>query len=100
VKFYAMPADVVTFARITRYRGVFRCHMFTGSFESLPRDQEEALGMQTSGEWPHAFARFNCSYDTFVNQFSSNHMHAAIGDYIGSLKAACEELDIEPIVLE
>lgn len=99
VMFYAQPAELVTFARITRYRGVFRCHMFTGSFESLPQDKEAALGAQTTSEWPHAFARFHCSYETFAEQFACNHIHAAIGDHLGALKATCERLDIEPIVL-
>ena len=99
VKFFAKPAELVTFARITRYRGVFRCHMFTGSFEELPRDMEEELGGQTTGEWPHAFAKFDCSSETFAEQFACNHIHATIGDHLGALKAACERLDIEPILL-
>lgn len=99
VHFFAKPADEVTFARITRKKGEFRCHMFTGSFVKMSREQEIALGAETSPEWPHAFARYDCSYNDFVNQFSCNHIHAAIGDHLAAMKAACEALDIEPIVM-
>ena len=99
VHFFARPAEMVTFARITRYKGIFRCHMFTGSFVELPREQEEELGAQTSPDWPHAYARYNCSYEDFAEEFSCNHIHAAIGDHLGALEAACEALDIETIVM-
>ena len=99
VHFFARPAEMVTFARITRYKGIFRCHMFTGSFVELPREQEAELGAQTSPEWPHAYARYNCSYEDFAERFACNHIHAAIGDHLGALKAACEALDIETFVM-
>jgi len=99
VHFFAKPAEMVTFARITRYKGVFRCHMFTGSFVELPREQEAELGALTSPEWPHVYARYDCSYEDFAAQFACNHIHAAIGDHLGALKAACEALDIETVVM-
>ena len=99
VHFFAAPAEVVTFARITRYKGVFRCHMFTGSFEQLPAPQLTELGDQTSPEWPHVFARFDCDYPSFAAQFASNHMHAAVGNHLAALQAACEALDIETVVM-
>ncbi len=99
VHFFAKPAEEVTFARITRYKGIFRCHMFGGSFAELPREQEEELGSLTSPEWPHAYARFDCSYEDFAAEFSCNHIHAAVGDHLGALKAACEALDIETVVM-
>lgn len=99
VHFFAKPADPVTFARITRYRGQFRCHMFTGAFMDLAREKEQDFGSDTSPEWPHVFARFDCDFDDFVDQFSCNHIHAAVGNWLGEMKAACEALDIKPIVM-
>jgi L-fucose isomerase len=99
VQFYAKPADVVTFARIVRIRGEFVMHMFTGSFEALSEEEEEELGKLTTYSWPHAYARFNCDLENFCETFSANHIHAAIGNYIPELIAACRSLDIEPVVL-
>jgi L-fucose isomerase len=73
--------------------------MFTGAFMDINRDKEEQFGSDTSPEWPHVFARFDCDFDDFVQQFSSNHIHAAVGNWLGEMKAACEALDIEPIVM-
>ncbi len=99
VQFYAKPAGIVTFARIIRVRGEFVMHIFSGSFETLSPEEEEELAKQTTYTWPHAFARFNCDLDRFCETFSSNHIHAAIGNYVPDLIAVCEALDIEPVVL-
>lgn len=99
VQFYAAPAKVVTFARIVRRAGRFLMHVFTGSFEQLSRSKEERLARQTTYEWPHAFARFNMPLATLRDQYSSNHIHAVIGDHVAALVAACELLGIEPVVL-
>ncbi|MCG3127799.1 MAG: L-fucose isomerase [Phycisphaerae bacterium] len=99
VQFYAAPADKVTFARITRRRGHFLMHMFTGSFARLPRAREEALARQTTYTWPHVFARFDAPLSAIRDHYSSNHIHAIIGDHVGALVAACELLGIEPVVL-
>jgi L-fucose isomerase len=99
VQFYADPAPVVTFARITRKEGVHRMHIFTGSFVKLPRATEERLAKQTTYEWPHAFARFDMPHDRLVREYCCNHIHAGLGNWVGELIAAAEALNIEPIVL-
>ncbi len=99
VKFYAAPADKVTYARITRYKGAFRMHIFTGSFIELPEDQAEELAKQTTYTWPHVWAKFDVPYPVLAQRFSCNHIHACIGDWVAELVAACEYLGIEPIVL-
>jgi len=45
------------------------------------------------------FARFDCPMEVIAKNFSCNHIHAVLGDWVGELVAACEYLDIEPIVL-
>jgi len=99
VQFYAAPAKTVTFGRIVRKTGRFMMFIFTGSFEQLSRQKEEKLAKQTTYEWPHAFARFDISLATLRDNYSSNHIHAVIGNQVGALAAACEFLGIEPIVL-
>jgi L-fucose isomerase len=99
VQFLAAPAEKVTFARLTRRRGAYRMHMFTGSFVRYSSEEDERLARLTTYEWPHAFARFDCPYAEFVGSFSANHLHAAIGDHVAALKALCEEVGIEPILL-
>jgi L-fucose isomerase len=99
VQFYAAPAPKVTFGRIVRRRGHFVMHLFTGSFAKLPRATEERLAKQTTYEWPHAFARFDISQATLRDHYSSNHIHAIVGDHVAALVSACELLGVEPVVL-
>jgi len=99
VQFYALPAEKVTFGRITRHSGRFRMHLFTGSFARLPRATEERLARQTTYEWPHAFAKFDISLETLRDNYYANHIHAVVGDHIPALVAACRALDIEAVVL-
>lgn len=99
VQFYAAPAKKVTFGRICRRSGRFVMFIFTGSFERLPRAREEKLAKQTTYEWPHAYARFDMPLAVLRDNYSSNHIHAIIGDHVAALVAACEFLGIEPIVL-
>lgn len=99
VQFYAAPAPVVTFGRITRTSGRFQMHMFTGSFEKLSRRMEEKLAKQTTYEWPHAFAKFDISLATLRDNYNSNHIHAIIGNHIAALTSASEVLGIEAVVL-
>ncbi|MBU0639028.1 MAG: fucose isomerase [Planctomycetes bacterium] len=99
VQFYAAPAKQVTFGRIVRRSGRFLMHIFTGSFEKLSRAKEERLAKQTTYEWPHAYARFDVPLATLRDNYSSNHIHAVIGDHVAALAAACDVLAIEPVVL-
>jgi L-fucose isomerase len=90
---------VVTFARFTRKSGGYRLHILTGSFVSFGREEDTRLAAMTTPEWPHAFARFNCSVQELAQSYSSNHIHAVLGDYTAELVAAAEYLGAEPIVL-
>ena len=99
VQFFAAPAEKVTFARLTRKKGVYRMHIFTGSFVRRSPEEDERLGRLTTYEWPHVFARFDCPPEDFAASFSANHIHAAVEDYTAALKALCEEVGVEPIIL-
>lgn len=99
VKFFSDACKPVTFARLTRKTGQYRMHMFTGEFLDVKQVDRDKLAKMTTYEWPHAFARFNCPYSEFKKYFSCNHIHAAPGDHIAELMAACEVLGIEPVVM-
>lgn len=99
VQFYAAPAPKVTLGRIVRRNGRFVMHIFTGAFVAVSRAQGERLARQTTYEWPHAFARFDLPLARLRDNYSSNHIHAIIGDHVAALVAASESLGIEPVVL-
>ncbi|HEY3412664.1 MAG TPA: fucose isomerase [Armatimonadota bacterium] len=99
VQFYGAPAEKVTYARLTRKEGQYRMAMFTGSFVDFGWDKNEELGRQTDYSWPHIWAKFDCSVQSLAQNYSANHIHAVIGDYIGELIAVCNTLGIDPIVL-
>ncbi len=97
VQFYSPQADKVTFARLTRTSGNYRMHFFTGSFVGYDWETNERLGKMTTYEWPHAWARFDCPPEALAKQFSCNHIHAILGDWMGEIQAACEVLGVETI---
>jgi L-fucose isomerase len=55
---------------------------------------------ETQIEWPHAFVKLECSGDTFLQNYASNHIHAVYGDYVEELKHVCRNLDVEAVVFE
>lgn len=99
VAFYAAPAERVTFGRLTRTKGKYRMCLFTGSFVDFGWEENERLAKLTTYEWPHAYARFDCSMEALARHYSSNHIHAIVGDWMAELIAACEHLGVEPVVL-
>jgi len=99
VQFYGATAERVTFARLTRAGGAYRLHYFTGEFLDFGWEENERLGRQTTYEWPHIFARFDCSPKLLADSFACNHIHAIIGDWMGELEAACRATGVQPIAL-
>jgi len=73
-------ATPLTFARITRRLGRFVCLLVTGNIED-------------------ATLRPDCGAETLLSAAASPYLHAAPGDLRAALKAACETLDVEPILL-
>ncbi|MBL1150510.1 MAG: hypothetical protein HND42_09910 [Armatimonadetes bacterium] len=99
VEFFSEPADEVTFARLTRKSGRFVMHYFTGSFVRFGEEVDRKLAGQTTPEWPHAWAVFDCSRKDLAAQYASNHIHAVFGDWTAELEACCEALAIDPVRL-
>ncbi|MES2462032.1 MAG: hypothetical protein V4671_15720, partial [Armatimonadota bacterium] len=74
---------LATFARITRTKGRFRCLLVRGA-------------LQYEESFP---ARFECSEAELDAVASSHWLHAVPGDHLGAMRAACEALDIDTVVL-
>lgn len=74
-----------TFARITRRMGRFVCLIVMGSVENTG---DGAIVL-----------RPDCGSETLLFAAAGPYLHAAPGDLRAALKAACETLDVEPILL-
>lgn len=97
VEFFADPAEQVTFARLTRKSGQYRMHFFSGGFVRFGEESDKKLAAQTTPEWPHCWAVFDCSREDLAQSYASNHIHAIFGDWLGELEAVCDVLGIETI---
>lgn len=84
-----------TFARLTRLKGRYRMHVLGGAFVRFDDNLNEALMRQSDYNWPHAFARFDASYEEFLGRYGSNHIHAIPGDHVEELRIVCQLLDID-----
>ena len=63
-------------------------------FLELPPEVAERKAAATTPEWPHAFARLKVSPETFIDTYSSNHIHGVYGNYVEELIWACKVLGI------
>jgi L-fucose isomerase len=94
VQHLAAPGEM-TFARLSKEgSGGYRMQVTRGDLYRFGGDVDEAMMRQTTYEWPHAFARFRASADTFLARFGANHIHAVPGDVTGELREVCRLLAI------
>jgi L-fucose isomerase len=94
VQHYAAPG-AATFARLTRDSGQYRMQVARGAFERYDDATNEALGRQSTFEWPHAFTRLDATADQFLSRFGANHVHAVPGDHVAALQSVCALLDVD-----
>lgn len=89
-----------TFARLTRKEGRYWMAILPGELVRYGDEENERYMRETTWEWPHAFARFDATPETFLGTFAANHIHAVYGDRTDDLIAICRLLDITPVVLD
>jgi L-fucose isomerase len=89
----------VTLARLTRHAGRYRMVVVPAEFVDLGARAHEVAAI-SQDNWPHAFARFDCTPDVFIEAFNCNHIHGAYGDWVAELRTVCDVLDIDCQVLE
>lgn len=88
----------VTLARLTRHDGEYVMTIVPAEFmDFVSRNHEIAAISQDN--WPHAFARFDCTVDTFIEHFHCNHIHGVYGDWVAELEQLCGVLDIDCRIL-
>lgn len=86
----------VTLARLTRSGDTneYRMAAVRGEFVRFGDEQDEKLACSIQDNWPHAFARLDCSPETFVSGMHCNHIHGVYGDYVEELRVFCETAGI------
>ncbi|MEW5977264.1 MAG: L-fucose/L-arabinose isomerase family protein [Acidobacteriota bacterium] len=89
----------VTLARLTRHDRQYQMVVVPGEFVDFgPRNDEIAAICQDN--WPHAFARFDCSIEAFIDHFHCNHIHGVYGDWVEELRMVCSTLNIHFCLLD
>ena len=96
--FHIAAPGAVTLARLTRNDGRYRMVVVPAEFVDFG-DNNERIAAISQDNWPHAFARFQCSVETFINQFHCNHIHGVYGHWVDELEMICRILNIECTVL-
>ncbi len=88
----------VTLARLTRHDGRYLMTIVPAEFvDFVSRNHEIAAISQDN--WPHAFARFDCTVESFIEHFHCNHIHGVYGDWVAELEQLCGVLDIDCRIL-
>jgi len=88
----------VTLARLTRDDGRYVMTVVPATFVDFG-ERNHAIAAISQDNWPHAFAAFDCSIDTFIANFNCNHIHGAYGDWVRELRTVCDVLGVECRVL-
>ncbi|MGI8907792.1 MAG: L-fucose/L-arabinose isomerase family protein [Candidatus Sumerlaeaceae bacterium] len=97
----AAPGEV-TLARLTRSggSGSYRMAVVPAELVSFGEKEDEALAAGVQDNWPHAFARFACTPEEFIDQFHCNHIHGVYGDYVEELRTFCDIKGIEFVLID
>ncbi len=95
----AQPGEV-TLGRLTRKDGNYWMAILPAEFVELPPDVAERKAAATTPEWPHAFARLKVSPDTFIDTYSSNHIHGVYGNCVQELVWTCKILGVDYRIYE
>ena len=93
----AAPGSV-TLARLTRHEGRYVLTVVPAEFVDFGARNHEIAAM-SQDNWPHAFARFDCSVETFIQNFHCNHIHGVYGNWVTELQIVCDVLGVECRVL-
>jgi len=93
----AAPGEV-TLARLTRTDGKYRMVVVPAEFVDFGQEND-TLAAISQDNWPHAFARFKCPVESFINEFHCNHIHGVYGHWSTELQRVCWILGIDCQVL-
>ena len=88
----------MTLARLTRHDGRYVMTVVPAEFVDFGA-RNHVIAAISQDNWPHAFARFDCSVETFIANFHCNHIDGAYGDVVAELRQLCSVLDVKCRVL-
>lgn len=97
----AAPGEV-TLARLTRSGDTNRYRMTIshGEFVTFGAKKNEKIARGVQDNWPHSYARLDCSAEAFVEATNCNHIHGTYGNWVSELQTFCHAADIECVVIE
>jgi len=97
----AAPGEV-TLARLTRSGGSgnYRMAVVPAELVTFGEKEDEKLAAGVQDNWPHAYARFACSPEEFIDGFHCNHIHGVYGNYVEELRTFCDIKGIDFEVLD
>ncbi|CAN5757699.1 L-fucose/L-arabinose isomerase family protein [soil metagenome] len=87
-----------TLARLMRHDRRYRMVVVQAEIVDFGSRNHE-LAALSQDNWPHAFARFACPVEAFINEFHCNHIHGVYGDWTRELQSICRVLGIDCVVL-
>ena len=88
----------VTLARLIRMDGQYVMTIVPAELVDFG-DRNDEIAAISQDNWPHAFAKFDCTVEDFIHHFNCNHIHGAYGDWVRELEQVCDVLGIECRVL-
>ena len=88
-----------TLARLMRHDRRYRMVVVPAELVDFSGRNDEIAAI-SQDNWPHAFARFGCSVERFIEAFHCNHIHGVYGDWTRELRSVCRMLDIDCVVLD
>jgi len=97
----AAPGEV-TLARLTRSGDTNRYRMTIahGEFVTFGGKMDKKIARGVQNNWPHAYARLDCSAEAFIEAINCNHIHGTYGNWVEELKVICSATEIECIVVK
>jgi L-fucose/D-arabinose isomerase len=88
----------VTLARLIRMDGQYVMTIVPAELVDFGSRNDEIAAI-SQDNWPHAFAKFDCSVEDFIQNFNCNHIHGAYGDWVRELEQVCDVLGVKCQVL-
>jgi L-fucose isomerase len=87
----------VTLGRLTRSGDTnrYRLLLVRGEFQSFGADEDEQIAAGIQDNWPHAFAKLDCTPEAFIDSMHCNHIHGVYGDCAEELRVFCDAAGIE-----
>lgn len=95
---YVCRPGEATLMRLSRINGAYHMLIYTGTAHDAPLEKMKETG-GLGWVWPHGFFTVDTTYEKWLGNLRSNHIHFAYGNWVEELLQVCKLLDIVPIVI-